>query len=567
MSTFSTTDFVLLGLYALLLVLLGASGYRRGDSPRGYFLGGRRAGWFTVGVSMVVSLASSLGFVAVPAAAHQSGVIMLWSLLALPLVYPLITRVFIPFYQRLDVLTAYEYLERRFDRRVRCFASGLFIAWRLTWMAAILYVPAMALDVVSGGALRIPVSVLALAAIATTYTLLGGMRGIFWADAAQGVLMYGSILAVIAAITHSQPGGLDALWTLAADRLQPFAAAPGWADATWIERLHYYLYTDFTALAIIVSFTVGKLGNYGADQLMIQRYLSARSESAARRGFLFNCVLFAVFFTLMTAAGLALAVFSAQASFPTGLKADAVFPHYVAHHAPRGLAGLMMAGLIAAALSSFDSGIHACATALATDFGMRNAEAGRTVGGEFRGENTKPRTGSSQTTLGVRLMTLAFGVLAAVLGCFIGHMGDVFEIALRLVNSFIGPLLALFLLALFTRHATARGVLLGSSLGAAFTALLVLAGPLSVAGVSSPVPSLRLLLNALDIGFLWVAPAGLLFSLAAGYTASLFFTPDPGAQCWTLRALLPGSGGVPHPPRGDSRATLSGVWQPPSSHV
>ncbi|MCC6797285.1 MAG: sodium/solute symporter [Candidatus Hydrogenedentes bacterium] len=522
MGALTQLDLLLLMGYAIFIFALGASRYRKSANAREFFLAGRAAGPVAVGVSLMVSLASSLGYVAVPTAANRSGIIMLWSLLALPLCYPYITRVIIPFYQKLDVTTPYEYLEKRFGRASRLVASGLFIAWRVTWMGAVLYVPAMALNVATQGQVPVVAGVFALGVLATSYTMLGGLHGVLRADKAQFVVMFGGIGVALYAICTQVPDGFSGIMQRAAEtgKLSWTAASAGWDGTSWPGMLRSYLYTDFTAPAIVLCFTIGKLANYSVDQLLVQRLLSAKSVGTARRGFLLHCIVFAVFFTLMTFTGLAVSAYAGIREFPK-LKPDEIFPYYMANYAPSGLAGLMIAGLVAAAVSSIDSGINACSSAVCNDF--------------YRHAATSDVNDVRFVRIG-RAVTVAVGVAAILVGSFVGRLGDVFEIALKVVNSFAAPLLAMFLLAMFCRRATQRGVIFGVLMGCAFTALLIFARPLA-----SVFPYARVL----NIGFLWVVPFGFVLTFVSGYAASLLLpVADARNTKWSYRAVV---GALPPP--------------------
>lgn len=512
MSGLSTLDIVLLAAYAAVIFTLGAVGFRRVTSTSEYFAASRRAGWVSVGMSLMVSLASSLGYIAAPAAAHRTGLMLLWSLAALPLAYPVVVYLFIPYYCRLNASTAYEHLEQRFDRSVRLLSSGLFIAWRVVWMGAVLYAPALAVAIVTDGALPVPVTVFALGLFATAYTMIGGLRGVLWADRLQFVVMFGGVAVTLVAVSSQSINGLAGLWHSAASAGALRVTAPStFEPASVWTTLRWYVYTDFTVPAIVVGFTLGKLANYGVDQMLVQRFLSARSTRAAVHGFLFNCVAFALFFTLMTATGIAIRADAVHRHYPAALAADAMFPYYVAHYAPAGLAGLMLAGLFAAAISSFDSGVHACATAVCNDFLRTPNDTDKLRAGRF-----------------VALMT---GVGAILLGCVVGFLGDAFEIALKVVNSFAGPLLAIFVLGVFSARANTRGVWLGAALGVAVAAILVVAGPVAEATTKSTgaLAVLHWLFRALDIGFLWVSTVAFATTLVSGYVASVLQRREPSA--------------------------------------
>ncbi|HNT89607.1 MAG TPA: hypothetical protein PKL84_17225, partial [Candidatus Hydrogenedentes bacterium] len=440
-------------------------------------------------------------------------------------------------FRNLRVYTAYEYLEHRFSLRVRLLASALFILWRVTWMAVTLYVPAMVLHVASDGAVPIAAAVIVLGAAATVYTTFGGLRAVIWTDIAQFIVMFSGVGVALYTVTAHVPGGVAGVIETAASAGKTAIAAsvPGWDGATFGEKFKLYLYTDFTVLAIIVSFTLDKFGNYCVDQTMIQRYLSARSIETARRGFLLNCVTFASYFTLMICVGLALFAFRAHTPLPEGLKADAVFPHFIANYMPVGAAGLMLSAIMAAAMSSMDSGVNACIGAITNDFYYR----------AWRGEHNMESAANDAEAVRARVRLARYscvglGALVIACGSVVGSLGTVFELALKVVNCFLGELFALFLLGLFTRRAGARGVFWGGVIGGVITALVVLARNLaawSLAWNGGQSSALSRFFAALDIGFLWTSAVGLIATLVIGYGLSLILDRGREQPRWTYRDI------------------------------
>jgi SSS family transporter len=524
MNGLTTIDYLLLAAYAAAVLAIGFWRYRSAPSRREFYLGGGKLGWLPLGLSLMVSLASSLGFLAVPTAGQRAGALMLWSLVAFPVCFPIVVWMIVPFFRRLDLFSAYEYLERRFALRVRLLASGLFIAWRITWMAAVLYVPALAIHAASGGSLPVLPVVLVFGTLATLYTAFGGLRAVVWTDVAQFVVMFGGVAAALYAVLQCVPGGFGGVWQAAAHsgKLQLAAAIPGWEGAGLAERARLYLYTDFTAGAIIVSFTIGKLGNFGADQVMIQRYLSARSDRAAQGAFIANCIYFPIFFVVMLVTGLGLAAVRTQGLIPPSVRPDEALPYFVAHFVPSGLAGLLIAGIIAAAMSSFDSGINSSVTAFMSDFYRRLGWGGA------RGDHSE--------VFVARLVSLGCGAMALGLALVVGNLGDLFEIALKVVNSFLGPLLALFVLAMFSRRANTFGAFWGGIVGIGLTAILVFAEALhNAAGTETFIGQVAALL---DIGFMWVSPLGFAATWAIGYAFSYLRAADPIPRIWTWSAVM-----------------------------
>lgn len=531
-------DYLICGIYLAFVAAIGVVFFRSQRATRDFFLAGRSLGWILVGISLMGSLASSIGFVGAPTAGLASGAIMLWSLVALPLSYPLVVRVFIPFFMSLRVYTPYEYLERRFDLRIRLLASGLFIFWRIIWMAVTVYVPVMVLNVVTQGAVPVVAGVVALGALATLYATFGGMRAVVWTDVAQCAVMFGAAGAAIYALQFSVPGGVPAIWETAraAGKIQWTANVAGWDGAGWLERLRLYLYTDFTVPAIIAGFTMGKLGNYCVDQVMVQRYLSARSIATARRGFLLNCVAFALYFTLMTVVGIGLFAFRKHANLPPDIRPDGVFPYFIAHFMPMGAAGLVLSAIMAAAMSTVDSGVNSCVSAIANDFYYRLVRGVPSL--ELSG------AGPDEERARVRLSrysSLVLGTLVILFGCLVYRLGDTFELALKVVNSFIGPLFAIFVLGMFSRRASARGVFWGATAGIAVTALTVVSDPLSVWLLARNGGTGSLLIRIVqlfDIGFLWTSCFGFVITWGMGYMASIvFFERSAKTENWTYQAF------------------------------
>lgn len=530
-------DYSLCAVYLAAVLAIGAFFFRSQKSSREYFLAGRNLGWVAVGISLMATMASSIGFIGAPTAAIGAGTIMLWSLVALPVSYPLVTRVFMPFFRNLRVYTAYEYLEHRFDLRVRLLASGLFILWRVIWMAVTIYVPAMVLNVATGGQIAVVPAVVVLGAVAVLYTAFGGIRAVVWTDIAQFVVMIGGVgVALYTVIAHVPGGVAGVLSTVATTGKASWTAAiPGWDTASILERGRLYLYTDFTVLAIIVCFTMDKFGNYCVDQVMIQRYLIARSLKIARRGFLLNCVTFAIYFALMTFVGLALFAFRTHTPLPEGIKPDAIFPYFIANYMPVGAAGLILSAIVAAAMSSLDSGVNACIGAITNDFYYRLWRGERSMEGaqdDREGERARVRLS--------RYSCLGLGVLIIAIGSVAGSLGTVFELALKVVNCFLGELFALFLLGLFTRRAGARGVFWGTLFGSLLTALVVLAENLNKCALAwnAGQPSMASrLFAALDIGFLWTSAFGFFVTLALGYGLSLILDRNLTPPRWTYRDI------------------------------
>lgn len=401
------------------------------------FLANRAMSGFPIGLSVMITLFSAVNFVAFPTEVMGHGLYVLASLPVFVLVAVPVTRIFIPFFHRMQLTSLYAYLEQRFDRRTRLLAGGLFIVWRLFWMATALYASTRILSMVTG--ISPHVLMLAGAGVATFYTALGGIRTVMWTDVIQFSIM---LIGIGAALTLAV--GLDGwtgMWAHARAEgllrpVQPFDPA----FFSWRPTVRITLWS-----ALIGTF-VAFLTRYGADQMVVQRYFTARDLKAAVRGFWWNIVAALTALLLLTLLGLAIAV-SIGENDATPMQQFGAFVRSL----PFGLTGVLAAGLLAATMSSMDSGMNACLAVWMTDFEGR--------------KNPVPINWRSTRHYRVLLWILA-GITVA-LAYLVGRTDDLFALVNRVVNGIGSPLLALVLLGLFSRTCNARGAWLGGAIGMA----------------------------------------------------------------------------------------------------
>ena len=371
-----------------------------------------------------------------------------------------ITRIVMPFFHSMRLVSAYDYLERRFDIRVRCLASGIFIVWRLLWMATALFVPCKVLSDITGWNLY--GLMLMGGAAAIVYTVAGGMRAVMWTDVAQFFVLFGGLALALFVASARTRGGLAGIFQSAAEGglLRPFYPYDP-AMLSPDPRIRITLWS-----AWIGTFTAF-LARYGADQAILQRYFSARSLRDAQRGFWLSVA--AAIFSL---ACLAVLGFAMHAAFLDSGSAPAVppiefFARFV-REMPFGICGLLVAGLFAATMSSIDSGINSCSAAFMNDFyqpiSRRSMSATVAEAGLDEDESEAELLSLS------RWLALGFGALAMGMASYIILLEQsIFEIANRIINASGSPLLALFLIAMFSRRANSLGVLIGGILGFAWS--------------------------------------------------------------------------------------------------
>ncbi|MEM7014860.1 MAG: hypothetical protein AAF585_25650, partial [Verrucomicrobiota bacterium] len=263
-------DIIVVIAYLGMTVGLGIWFGRR-QSRKEFFAAGGAMTWLPVGLSVMATLFSSNSFAFYPAAAYKGTLLIGLSLVSFTLMTPVVVKVFIPIFKRLDCSTAYEYLEQRFHVSVRCLASGLFIFLRIGWIASMTYAASLILATV-GGVEQIHV-ILGLGFVAVIYTMLGGLRAVMWTDVIQFfvfVLTIGVALFLIIQKSSSGAGGLVETYFSGRDGI--------WINFEWSLTLEY------ASWAILIGIFLEALSAFGADQVAVQRYLAAKDEKTAVTG-------------------------------------------------------------------------------------------------------------------------------------------------------------------------------------------------------------------------------------------------------------------------------------------
>ncbi len=455
----SVWDHVAFWGYLLGVLVLGLRQRRQSHGFAAYFLAGRSMHWLPVGLSIVATAFSAVNYAGFSAEVSQYGCYVLLCLPVFAVVAWPVTRLVMPLYRAMGVHSIYEYLEHRFDVRVRTAASALFIFWRLLWMALLIHVPSKALSLMGGLDHRL--LVLLSGAVATAYTLVGGMRAVMYTDVAQFVVVVGSILLAIAVAATRHPAGMLGLLHEGLDAglarpFHPFAPEVFALDPT----------LRITLWSCWVGTFVAFLARYGADQMLTQRYLAARTLRDARTGFGLHVASSMGALLLLALLGFAIHGHAVRALDPQARQVPMLSFSSFVRSLPAGVPGLVLAGLLAATMSSADSGMNACAAAVVADFYRR------LLGGA-------PDTPAEERVS--RGAVLAFGAAATGMALFVGRLGTVFEVANRVINAMGGPLLALFLAGLLSRRANRRSALAGALLGAlASTYICVAVEPLAL---------------------------------------------------------------------------------------
>ncbi len=515
---FHPLDWLVIAGYLTALTAVGIYHSRRQHDLKDYFLAGRSMGWIPIGLSLMAALNSGMDYLMQPSAMIKFGAACLVVNFTWFFLYPYVFFVTLPLFRRLGGFSAYEYLERRFGLAVRSLAAGIFMLWRLGWMAAALYTPSLAIAVASGHRDQIVPIVIVLGAIVTFYTMAGGIRAVIWNDVAQFCVMFGGLAATLIIILLTVDGGFSAIVANVTELGPDAPTSPGKGG------LLAYFFLPMPALGYLLSTLVTRVATYTSDQVMVQRFQTSKSIREARRGFLITAIGDAAWMLALCFVGLALfTYFETQAPPPPEIRAneDQLFPYYMGQVFPAGLTGLVIAAIFAASLSSIDSAINSLSTVAAVDFYHRliRRRADAALGGAVSDAVRRRQLWVS------RAITLAVGLIGITLACNVSKLGTIFEIANKLVNGFTGPLLGIFLLGMFTKRANTRGVFLGGLVGTCVSLYAIL--------WSSPAllnDSFAFLLGLFPaavanggavLSFIWPSVFGLVVTLVGGYLFSL----------------------------------------------
>ena len=429
-------DITVIVLYFCSLAFIGWYFSRNQNTSDDYFRGGGRIPWFVVGLSIFGTALSAITFMAIPAKAYATD----WSYLlfnaGIVLCVPVIVLLFIPFYRRLNVTTAYEYLEARFNAVVRILCSIAFILFQIGRMGVVLLLPSIALNVVTGFDIFLCIALMGLLSLA--YTLMGGIEAVAWTEALQVVVLLGAAVAVLVTVALQLPEGVGA----------SLAAASG-AGKFDLGSLAFDLRQP-TMWTVLIATLFTNITTYGTDQTIVQRYLTTSTEREARKGVYVNAALTIPATILFFLVGTALWAFYRH--FPEQLSmsvtdSDAILPWYMSTQLPAGLLGLVIAGLFAAAMSTLSSSMNSAATAFVTDI-WRKLRPGRDGAGMLRV---------------ARLSTLVLGVVGVGFALMMAswEIKSLWDEFSKILGILLGGLGGLFLLGLLTRRANSFGALCG----------------------------------------------------------------------------------------------------------
>jgi solute:Na+ symporter, SSS family len=430
---FTVLDIVVLVAYVAGVTAFGTWLGGRQTGARDYFLAGRSIPWWAICFSIVATETSALTFISIPATAYQTDFWFLQLAAGYLLGRIVIAWLLLPKYFSGELVTAYQLLEQRFGDGARRFASIIFMVTRAFADSVRVFAASIPLTLITG--LPYWQSILLAGIFTLIYTYYGGLRAVIWIDVVQmGLYVFGGFIALYV-LTQLVPGGWDAIITTAAaeDKLRVVHLEGGFASGRW-------LITGLLGGAFL------SMASHGVDHLIVQRLLAAPSLGGARKALVGSGILVLLQFALFLAVGLGLYAYYQGASFAVP---DEIFPRFIVEGLPAGLSGLIVAGIMAAMMSTVSSSLNSLASATTHDIYAPIAGA---AGDEVR----LMRAG--------RVFTVAWAVIligGALLFQFVRPGTPIVVIALQIASFTYGGLLGGFLLAVLSRRAGQRDVIIG----------------------------------------------------------------------------------------------------------
>ncbi|MBN4070967.1 sodium/solute symporter [Crocinitomix catalasitica] len=475
-----TWDYIMIALYAIILLVIGAYFSKRAKTSEEYFLGGRRIPWWAVGISLYATGTSAISFLAIPTKSYVTnqvhGVGSLWG----PIFIVLVAFLMIPLLRGLNMTSIYEYLEKRFNVAIRMMGAFFSVAFQLGGrMSIVLLLPALALSAVTGIDKFTAIAIMGI--IATVYTVLGGISAVIWTDVIQVVILLGGAVLALFMMINGTEGGLGGFVDINMQYEKFEGFQWGW---------------DFTLPVFWVFILNQMMAQFitPADQVMMQRVQTTPSVKSARKSFIFLGVIVVpgtlIFFLLGSS------LFSFFHSNPEMLNPNMeniqTFPLYIVEALPTGVAGLLIAALFAACMSTLDSSMNSVSTVVLTDFYKR----------------FKPEVSEKKVLKLAKLITIVVGVLGTLiaLGMATLDIKSIFDLWMKILALITGVFGGIFLLGIFTKRANSGGALIGLGIGIIATLVVSLNTP---------------------VHFMLYSTVSVLTCFIMGYLGSFFFRPTP----------------------------------------
>jgi len=428
----NSLDLAIIAVYLAGITLFGLRFRKRQRSLRDYFLADRNIPWWAIALSVVAAETSTLTIISIPGLAYDTNLTFLQVVLGYLAGRVIISFVLLPHYFRGDLYTAYELMERRFGRTLRSLTAGLFLLTRAAAEGVRVYAVSIVVALAFGtGEIA---SIAIITALTMIYTLEGGLAAVIWTDVVQTLIYVGGTFVGLLVIIHLVPGGWPAIHNIAANagKFRVFDFTPDF-------------WRPYTFWAGLLGGAFLTTASHGTDQLIVQRLLAARNQRQSVTALLSSGVAIFFQFALFLMIGVMLFAYYQVPSSTFG-RADKIFPTFIVSRMPHGISGLLIAAIVAAAMSNLSAALNSLASTSMIDFYLRR----------------KPEVEERLRLQLSRLATLAWALVLFGLAVLSLHkVGRVVEVGLQIASVAYGALLGVFLLGVLTRRANQTGAMVG----------------------------------------------------------------------------------------------------------
>lgn len=448
---FGIVNWIVVVVYLLSMVGIGYWFMKKEEATTtdDYFRGGQRIPWWVAGLSIFATVLSSITFMAVPALSYSSGWnkwVGQWPIL---IIVPLVVFFYLPFFRKLNLTSAYEYLEARFNLAARLIASISFMIFHIGRIAIVLYLPALALSSVSD--INIYMAIVVIGVLCVIYTVMGGIEAVVWTDAIQALVLIGGALLCFFLVVFNVEGGFGAI-------VETLQNPNKFLSVDWsMTAAQDYSSSTKSGWLFFFGFLFAALPSYTSGQDVVQRYVTTPTEEAAAKSLWLNIFMTLVGSAIFFALGTALYVFyqanPAQLD-PSMRQTDGILPFFIMQNLPIGVSGLIVAGVFAAAQSTISSSLNSLATAFVTD---------------VYGRVLAPESSDHQRLNVARYLVIGVGIVGILVSVWIARqeLKSAFDTFNMFVGFVLGPLAAMFALGVFTKHVSGKACLIGAFAGSA----------------------------------------------------------------------------------------------------
>ena len=439
-------DNLVIIFYLAGIVFLGVWHGMRQKNTEDFLLAGRSMKWWPIAISLFAAFFSSISYVAIPGEAYNYGTTMFIAMFFNALPIPIALLVFLKLFYKLKLWTAYEYLENRFSLKIRILGSVIFLLTRCVYLGVALYATALMLRPALGWSMIF--SICLVGVIGLIYASFGGLKGVIWTDVAQFVVLVGGVLAIIIFILIKLPNGISDIWNVTIETKHGFnvGADSGFWDFDFSKRITIWAWLIAVIPACIAPAT---------DQVNLQLCLSCKDYKSLSKSMLGSAIGGWPVVFLFYIAGLALLAYVKILGSGTPIaaieKGDQVYTYFVTHILPVGLRGLIVAGLLAAIMSTVVSVLNSLATVTLKDIYQRAVVTGKV---------------ETHYLAASKILTIAWGVAAVGCGIGIAVVCARFDVPLLEISNiclgiFSGILMGLFALGLLNFKANSYSAIIG----------------------------------------------------------------------------------------------------------